>query len=72
YFPAPNGGAVWSASSIAFCGSLSHDNYENNISRLTQNVLDRLASDEPPPPGAERGRFGGSAEGVQERRGGGG
>jgi N,N-dimethylformamidase len=72
YFPAPNGGAVWSASSIAFCGSLSHNNYDNNISRLTQNVLDRFASDEPPPPGADRGRFGGSAEGVQERRGGGG
>jgi N,N-dimethylformamidase len=72
YFPTPNGGAVWSASSIAFCGSLSHNDYDNNISRLTQNVLDRFASDEPPPPGAERAPVGAGAEGAQERRGGGG
>src|SRR3954454_18364646 len=68
YFPAPNGGAVWSTSSIAFCGSLSHNDYDNNISKLTQNVLDRFASDQPPPPGADRGRFDDRAEGVQERR----
>jgi N,N-dimethylformamidase len=49
YFPTPNGGAVWSASSIAYCGSLSHNNYGNNISKLTKNVLDRFASDEPAP-----------------------
>jgi N,N-dimethylformamidase len=49
YFPTPNGGAVWSASSIAFCGALSHNNYDNNVSRLTKNVLDRLSADEPAP-----------------------
>ncbi len=49
YFPTPNGGAVWSASSIAYCGSLSHNNYDNNISKLTKNVLDRFVSDEPAP-----------------------
>ncbi len=54
YFPTANGGAVWSASSIAYCGSLSHNNYDNNISKLTKNVLDRFASDGPPPPGAQR------------------
>jgi N,N-dimethylformamidase len=72
YFPTPNGGAVWSASSIAFCGSLSHNDYDNNISRLTQNVLDRFASDEAPPTGAERAPVKAGGEGVQERRGGGG
>jgi N,N-dimethylformamidase len=49
YFPTPNGGAVWSASSIAFCGALSHNNYDSNVSRLIKNVLDRLSSGEPAP-----------------------
>lgn len=49
YFPTNNGGAVWSCSSISYCGSLSHDNYENNISTLTANVLDQFASDGPAP-----------------------
>lgn len=52
YFPTPNGGGVWSASSIAYCGSLSYNNYDNNISRLTKNVLDRFAADGDAPPGA--------------------
>ncbi|MEH7343184.1 N,N-dimethylformamidase beta subunit family domain-containing protein [Bacillus sp. JJ1532] len=49
YYPTPNGGAVFSTSSIAYCGSLSHNNYDNNISRLTENVLNRFLSDEPIP-----------------------
>jgi N,N-dimethylformamidase len=49
YFPTPMGGGVWSASSIAFCGSLSHNNYDNNVSRLMSNVLNRFLSDEPAP-----------------------
>jgi transposase len=49
YFPTPNGGAVWSASSIAYCGALSHNDYDNNVSKLTKNVLDRFAADEPAP-----------------------
>jgi hypothetical protein len=49
YFPTPNGGAVWSASSIAYCGALSHNNYDNNVSKLTKNVLDRFVADEPAP-----------------------
>jgi N,N-dimethylformamidase len=56
YFPTPRGGGVWSASSIAFCGSLSHNNYDNNVSRLMANVLNRFLSDEPAPlaAGSER------------------
>ncbi|MDR7304643.1 N,N-dimethylformamidase beta subunit family domain-containing protein [Haloactinomyces albus] len=50
YRPTPHGGGVWSASSIVYCGSLSHNNYTNNISRLTKNVLDRFLSDQPTPP----------------------
>jgi N,N-dimethylformamidase len=72
YFPTANGGAVWSASSIAFCGSLSHNNYDNNISTLTKNVLDRFVSDEAPPAGAERAPTEPVPQSAQERRGGGG
>jgi N,N-dimethylformamidase len=36
----PNGGAVFSAGAITWRGSLSHNGYENGVSRITQNVLD--------------------------------
>jgi N,N-dimethylformamidase len=45
----PNGGAVFSTSSIAWSGSLSYNNYDNNVSRVTENVLRRFASDTPIP-----------------------
>ena len=44
YFETPNGGAVFSVGSITFCGSLSHDGYRNNISRIVDNVLRRFAT----------------------------
>jgi N,N-dimethylformamidase len=47
YFTTANGGAVFSSSSIAWSGSLSHNNYDNNVSRMTANVLMRFADDEP-------------------------
>ena len=49
YFTTPNGGAMFATSSIAWCGSLSHTNYRNNVSRVTDNVLSRFARDEPLP-----------------------
>jgi N,N-dimethylformamidase len=39
YFKTENEGAVFSTGSIAWCGSLAHDNYDNNISTITENVL---------------------------------
>jgi N,N-dimethylformamidase len=42
-----NGGAVFSFSSMAWCGSLSHNAYDNNVSRLTNNVLRRFLIDAP-------------------------
>ena len=42
FFETPNGGAVFSVGSILFCGSLNHDAYDNNISRLVENVLVRF------------------------------
>ena len=47
FFETPSGGAVFSASSIAWVGSLSHDNYDNNVSRITGNVLKRFLDDRP-------------------------
>jgi N,N-dimethylformamidase len=45
YFTTPGGGEVFSASSIAWCGSLSWNNYNNNVSRITENVLRRFADE---------------------------
>lgn len=42
-----NGGGVFAFSSMAWSGSLSHAGYDNNVSRLTGNVLNRFLSDEP-------------------------
>ena len=42
YFETPNGGAVFSVGSITFCGSLAHNQYDNNISRIVNNVLTRF------------------------------
>ncbi len=44
YFEMPDGGAVFSTGSITWCGSLSHNQYENNVSRITENVLRRFVS----------------------------
>ena len=49
YLEYPKGGAVFSTSAIAWCGSLSFNNYTNNVSRITENVLRRFASDAPLP-----------------------
>jgi N,N-dimethylformamidase len=43
YFTTPGGGAVFSTGSIAWCASLSHDGYDNTVSRITENVLRRFA-----------------------------
>lgn len=39
YLETPNGGAVFSVGAISWCGSLSHNNYDNNVSRVTENAL---------------------------------
>ena len=49
YLEYPRGGAVFATSSIAWCGSLSFNNYTNNVSRITENVLRRFALDDPLP-----------------------
>lgn len=47
FYETPNGGAVWSSSSIAWAGSLSHNKYDNNVSRITNNVLKRFVDQKP-------------------------
>ena len=39
YFETANDGAVFSVGSISFIGSLPHDNYDNSISTIVDNVL---------------------------------
>jgi N,N-dimethylformamidase len=39
YFETESGGRVFSTGSITFCGSLPHNNFDNNISRLIANVI---------------------------------
>jgi N,N-dimethylformamidase len=47
FFETRAGGAVFASSSIAWCGSLSHNGYDNNVSRITGNVLRRFLKEEP-------------------------
>ncbi len=42
YVEKPEGGAVFSVGSITYCGSLPSKNYDNDVSRLTFNVLNRF------------------------------
>ena len=49
YFKAPHNGGVFSVGSMAWCGSLSHNNYDNNVSRITKNVIDGFLRDGPLP-----------------------
>jgi hypothetical protein len=42
YAELPGGGAIFAVGSITFCGSLSHNRYDNNVSRILKNVIDRF------------------------------
>lgn len=52
FFETPNGGAVFAAGSITWFGCLSHNGYDNPVSRITDNVLRAFASDGWPGDGA--------------------
>lgn len=53
YFEGPNGGAVFSVGSISWCGSLSYNDYTNNVSTITGNVLSAFAAKDGPRPNPE-------------------
>ena len=47
FFECPSGGAVFSTGSIAYAGALAHNGYDNDIYRITTNVLERFVDPEP-------------------------
>jgi N,N-dimethylformamidase len=47
FFETPNGGAVFSTGSIAWAGSLGNNGYNNNVARITGNVLKRFIDPTP-------------------------
>jgi N,N-dimethylformamidase len=47
FFETPNGGAVFSVGSMSWAGALSHSEYDNDVSRITENVLRRFTDREP-------------------------
>ena len=51
FFETPQGGAVFSVGSIAWYGALPHDGWDNDVARVTGNVLRRFADPEPFEPG---------------------
>ena len=53
FYETPNGGAVFSVGSISWFGALARDGYDNDVARITANVVRRFADPEPfPPPAA--------------------
>lgn len=46
FFETPKGGAVFSTGSIAYAGALAHNDYDNDINRITANVLRRMVDPE--------------------------
>ena len=47
FFEVEGGGAVFSTGSISYAGSLAHNDYENEIAKLTTNVVQRFLDPEP-------------------------
>ena len=47
FFETPGGGAVFNTGSIAWAASLATDGYDNDVARLTTNVLERFVDPEP-------------------------
>ena len=47
FFETPAGGAVFSTGSISFAGALATDDYDNDIARITGNVLARFSDPTP-------------------------
>ena len=42
FYETPAGGGVFSTGSISWCASLAHERYDNNVARITGNVLRRF------------------------------
>jgi N,N-dimethylformamidase len=46
FYEHPAGGGVFAVGSIAWTGALSHNNYNNSVARISENVLKRFLSEE--------------------------
>lgn len=44
YFDVPGGGSVFATGSITFCGSLPWNKFDNNVSTILANVIQRMTS----------------------------
>ena len=49
FYETPNGGAVFSVGSMGFAASLCHNDYDNNVSRMIENVVARFLDEAPFP-----------------------
>jgi N,N-dimethylformamidase len=49
YYKTPDDGAVFAPGSLSWCGSLSHNNYQNNVSRILENTISMFLKDGPLP-----------------------
>ena len=47
FFETPSGGAVFSVGSIAWSASLQQNGFDNNVARISENVLRRFLEPEP-------------------------
>ena len=47
FFETSNGGGVFTTGSISWCAALAHDDYDNNVARITTNVLKRFLDPHP-------------------------
>ena len=47
FFETPGNGAIWSTGSIAWANSLLWNNRDNDVSRITENVLERFLDPAP-------------------------
>ena len=39
YYKTPNDGALFAPGSLSWCGSLSYNNYNNNVSKILENAI---------------------------------
>ena len=49
YYKTPNDGATFAPGSLSWCGSLSHNDYNNNVSKILENVLKGFLKEGPLP-----------------------
>ena len=49
YYKTPNDGALFAPGSLSWCGSLSYDNYKNNVSKILENAINGFLKGGPLP-----------------------